>query len=85
MTGKKRAIRNALYHLGLHATPKGVVDALAQLGIQVDEELVRLVRFEMLREISRARVGKAPTPATSPVVRYRPRTFPARQGRGASR
>jgi hypothetical protein len=31
---------------------------LAQLGIQVDEEIVRLVRFEMLREISRARVDK---------------------------
>jgi hypothetical protein len=43
----KQAIQNALYRLGLHTTSKGVVDALAQQGILVDEELVRAVLVEM--------------------------------------
>jgi hypothetical protein len=33
-SGLKRAVRNALFRLGLHTTPKGIVDALAQQGVQ---------------------------------------------------
>ncbi len=79
-TGKKRAIRNALHRLGLHTTPKGVVDALAQQGVRVDEPLVRQVRLEVLKEGTEARVGKAPKPVPSPAVRRRPQGFPGRRG-----
>jgi hypothetical protein len=37
ITGTKRAIQNALHRLGLHATPKAVVHALAQQGVRVNE------------------------------------------------
>ena len=72
----RRAIRNALYRLGLHATPKAVVHALRQQGIQVDEELVRQVRIELVGETTGARVGKASRPVSSPAVRRRPQGFP---------
>ena len=75
-TGKKRAIRNAFHRLGLHATAKGVVHALAQQGIQVDEELVRQVWIELVRETTGARVGKASRPVSSPAVRRCPQGFP---------
>jgi hypothetical protein len=81
-TGKKRAIRNAFFRLGLHATPKAVVLALVQQGVLVDEELVRQVRIEMLKENTGARVGKASRPATSPAVRRRPQGFPGRRVNG---
>jgi hypothetical protein len=54
---------------------------LSQQGILVDEELVRQVHFEMLRETTRARTGKVSRPVTSPPVRRRPQGFPGRQGR----
>jgi hypothetical protein len=38
-TATKRAIRRALFRLGLHTPAKGVVDALAQQEIVRDEEL----------------------------------------------
>jgi hypothetical protein len=77
-TGRKRAIRNAIFRLGLHATPKAVVHALREQGIQVDAELVRQVQFEMLKETTRARIGKIARPVRSPVVRRRPQGFPRR-------
>ncbi len=80
-TSKKQAIRNALYRLGLHTTPEGVVDALAQQGVQVDEELVRLMRFEMLKENTGARIAKVSRPVTLPAVRRRPQGFPGRRGK----
>lgn len=57
-TDKKRAIRNALYRLGLHTAPKAVAHALTEEGILVDEGLVRQVRIEMLKETPRGKVGK---------------------------
>jgi hypothetical protein len=75
-TGKRRAIRSALYRLGLHATPQAVVHALRERGVQVDETLVRQVRFEMLKESTGARVGKVSRPVQAPVVRRRPKGFP---------
>jgi hypothetical protein len=79
-TGKKRAIRNALSRLGLHATPKAVVHALREQGVQVAEELVRQVRFELLKEATRARNAEVPRPVPPPGVPRRPKGFPGRQG-----
>ena len=80
MTGKKRAIRNAFYRLGLHATPKGVVEVLAQQGIKVDEEFVRQVRFDMLKESTGGRVATVSRPVPLPAVRRCPKGFPGRLG-----
>jgi hypothetical protein len=77
-TGKKQAIRNAFFRIGLHTTPKGVVHALAQLGIVVDEDLVRLVRLDLLKETTTNRFAKVPRPASSPAVRRCPQAFPGR-------
>ena len=77
-TGTKRAVRNAFYRLGMHAPSKAVVQALREQGIVVNEELVRQVRFEMLKENSGARAGKATRPVRSPAVRRRPQGFPKR-------
>ena len=74
--GKKRAIRNALSRLGLHATPKGVVHA--QQGIRVSEVLVRQVRFEMLNETAGERFAGVSKPVPSPAVRRRPQGLPRR-------
>jgi hypothetical protein len=75
----KRAIRNTLYRLGLHTTPKAVVHALAQQGIRVGEELVRQVRFEMLNDSTVERFAGVSRPVPSPAVRRRPQGFPRRQ------
>src|SRR5215472_11282903 len=71
----KRAIRNTLYRLGLHTTPKAVVHALAQQGVRVSEELVRQVRFEMLNDSTAKRIARVSRPMPSPVMRRRPRGF----------
>jgi hypothetical protein len=81
-TGKQQAIRNAFWRHGLHTTPKVVVHALRELGIFVDETLVRQVQFEMLKEITEPRAGKLSRPVPLRAVRRRPRSFPGRQGRG---
>jgi hypothetical protein len=80
-TDEKQAIRNALFRLGLHTTPKGVVDALREQGIQVDETLVRQVRIELVRETTGARLVKAARPVALRAVRRRPQGFPGR-GKG---
>jgi hypothetical protein len=78
--GTKRTIRSAFFCLGLHATPKAVAHALRQQGIQVDEELVPQVRFEMLKQTTQARAAKAARPVQPPAVRRRPQGFPGRRG-----
>ena len=75
---KRRAIRNALYRLGLHTTPKAVAHVLREQGVLVDEGLVRQVRFEMLKEAARGKVGKIARRVTVPAVRRRPQGFPKR-------
>jgi hypothetical protein len=77
-TSTKRAIRNILYRLGLHTTPKAVVHALAPLGVRVSEELVRQVRFEMLNETVGERFAGVSRPVSSPALRRRPQGFPGR-------
>jgi hypothetical protein len=76
--GKKRAVRNAFFRLGLHTTPKAVVHALAQQGVQVSEELVWQVRVKMLKDTTGARVAEVPGALPSPAVRRRPQGFPRR-------
>ena len=75
---KRRAVRNALCRLGLHTTPKAVAHVLREQGVLVDEGLVRQVRFEMVREAARGKVGKVARRVTLPAVRRRPREFPKR-------
>jgi hypothetical protein len=77
-TTKKKAIRHAFFRLGLHTKPKGVVHALAQQGIAVDEEFVREVRIELLKETTDHKPAKASRPFRSPAVRRRPQRFPGR-------
>jgi hypothetical protein len=73
---KRRAVRNALYRLGLHTTPKAVAHVLREQGVLVDEGLARQVRFEMLKEADRGKVGKVARRVTVPAVRRRPQGFP---------
>jgi hypothetical protein len=80
-TGKKRAIQNAFFRMGLHTTPKGIVEALRQQGIQVSQELVRMVRIEMLKQTTQARVGRVARPLSPPAVRRRPQGFPGRRSK----
>jgi hypothetical protein len=80
-TGKKQAIRNAFHRLGLHAKPTEVVQVLALLGVQVDEELVRLVRIELLKRTPGGNSAKVSTLVKPPAVRRCPKGFP-RRGRG---
>jgi hypothetical protein len=61
-----QAIRLALYRLRLQTTPKGIVHALAQQGIQVAEELVRTVLMEMLKETRKGRVARVSRPGPVP-------------------
>jgi hypothetical protein len=77
-TGKRQAVRNALFRLGLHARPKEVAHALRQQGVLVTDELVRQVRFELLKETTRARARKVARPAPPPAVRRCPQGFPTR-------
>jgi len=56
-TCTKQAVRHAFYRLGLHTRSKAVVHVLLEQGVQVDEELVRQVRFEMLKERGRHGLG----------------------------
>jgi hypothetical protein len=77
-TGKSRAIKNAFYRLGMHVKPQAVVQALAEQGVVVEEELVRLVQFELLMEATTGRVAKIPRPVRPRAVRRRPQGFPGR-------
>jgi hypothetical protein len=59
---KKRAIQNALARLGIQASSKQVVAALADIGIAVSEELVRRVKFELVKQAARDEWQKLRTP-----------------------
>jgi hypothetical protein len=50
---KKRAIQSALARLGLQASSKQIVAALADMGIAVNEDLVRRVKFDMVKQAAR--------------------------------
>jgi NAD(P)H-dependent FMN reductase len=74
------AIRNSLARLGMQASPKQVVAALAEFGIDVNEALVRQVRVEMLKQAAKSERQQVRTPQVErPQVR-RPPKVPPRRG-----
>lgn len=77
-TGKKRAVENALHRLGMQAKPEEVIAALARQGIEVSLELVRLVRFDLLRAAARMRAQAVPPyqHSTRPQARHRTTSSP---------
>jgi hypothetical protein len=71
---RKRAVREAFHRLGLHTRPAAIVRTLAEFGIAVGEDLVRLVRVELLKgtaETLRER-ARTPRPAPRPPARRPP-------------
>ena len=77
--GRTRAIQNTLTRLGMQASPEQVLATLADLGIFVNEALVRQVKMRMLKraaQVERQQV-KAST-AERPQVR-RPQKVPPRR------
>lgn len=79
---KKQAIRNAFFGLGLHAKTKQVVQVLEQLGVQVDDEFVRLVRIELLKKTTGRKPTKNCRTVGSAAVWRCPQGFPRRRGNG---
>ena len=51
--GRRRAIQRTLGRLGMQASNREVVAALAECGMGVTEEFVRQVKVEMLKEASK--------------------------------
>ena len=51
---RTRAIQNALARLGMHASPKQVVAFLANVGIDVNDGLVRQVKIDMLKQAAKS-------------------------------
>ena len=77
--GKKRAVQNTLGRLGMQASNREVVAALAEVGVGVTEGLVRQVRVELLKEAARVERRRARLPAT-PHRLQRPQKVPPRRG-----
>jgi hypothetical protein len=78
-TSKTRAIQNALARLGMQASPAQVVAALADIGIVVNEALVRQVRVEMLKQAAKVERQQVRTPQIErPQVRRPPKVPPRR-------
>jgi hypothetical protein len=76
---KTRAIQNALARLGMQARPAQVVAALADIGIFVNEALVRQVRVEMLKQAAKVERQQVRTPQVErPQVRRPPKLPPRR-------
>jgi hypothetical protein len=80
-TNKRTAIKNTLARSGLHATPKQVVGALRQLGIEVSERFVAQVRLQMFRDEAKAmRERSKRPPKTMDRIRPQQRKVPPRRG-----
>ena len=79
---KTRAIQNALARLGMQARPPQVVAALADIGIVVNEALVRQVRVKMLKQAAKVERQQVRTPQIErPQVRRPPKLPPRRSFR----
>jgi hypothetical protein len=79
---RARAIQNALARLGMQARPAQVVAALADIGIVVNEALVRQVRVEMLNQAAKVERQQVRTPQIErPQVRRPPKLPPRRSFR----
>ena len=60
--GRRRAIQKTLGRLGMQASNREVVAALAECGMSVTEELVRQVKVEMLKEAANVERQKVTVP-----------------------
>ena len=81
-TSRSRAIQNALARLGMQASPKQVVAALAEFGIDVTEALVRRVKMEMLKRVAQVKRQQMQIPiAGRSQVRRPPKVPPRRSHR----
>lgn len=79
---RARAIQNALARLGMQARPAQVVATLADIGIVVNEALVRQVRVEMLKQAAKVERQQVKTPQIKrPQVRRPPKLPPRRSFR----
>ena len=79
---RTRAIQNALARLGMQASPMQVVAALADIGIVVNEALVRQVRVKMLKQAAKVERQQVRTPQIDrPQVRRPPKLPPRRSHR----
>jgi hypothetical protein len=76
---KTRAIQNSLARLGMQARSAQVVAALADIGIVVNEGLVRQVKVEMLKQAAKVERQQVRTPQVErPQVRRPPKVPPQR-------
>ena len=79
---KTVAIQNALARLGMQARPAQVVAALADIGIVVNEALVRQVRVKILKQAAKVERQQVRTPQIErPQVRHPPKLPPRRSHR----
>jgi hypothetical protein len=79
---KTRAMQNTLARLGMQASPKQVVAALAEFGIDVNGGLVRQVKVEMLKQPVKVERQQVRTPHVErPQVRCPPKMPPRRSYR----
>ena len=79
---KTRAIQNALARLGMPAGSAQVVAALADIGIVVNEALVRQVRVKILKQAAKVERQQVKTPQIErPQVRRPPKLPPRRSHR----
>lgn len=80
-SSEQRAIKAAWLRLGLHASPKQVVEALEEFGVEVSEAFVGRVRGQMSRERSSAAREQAKRPpSTKSRKRPQQRKIPGRRG-----
>ncbi len=70
MNDTRKAIRNTLRQLGMHAGPEQVIEAMQRYGIDVSKRLVSDVKAQLLREEARAQREQAKRP---PAVKSRNR------------
>ena len=71
---RTRAIKNALARLGMQASPTQVVAAMADIGIVVNEALVRQVKVELLKQAAKVERQQVRTPQVErPQVRCPPK------------
>lgn len=82
MTSKKQAIRLTLFRLGMQARPKEVVQALAEQGIFVSHDLVRLVKIEMTEKLAVGTRSKFTKVVPPRPLRRRPNAIPRRHFSG---
>lgn len=59
---KRQMVKNLLSQLGMHVSPRQVVEALDKLGIEVSENFVTRVKGQMLRDEAAAERERSKRP-----------------------